>query len=74
MIGDGAVIAGACVITADVAERAFIRAPVAAPAGVAQVPLATSTYQQFLLGLRPIRNREAPQPRPSNNQSTDGKA
>jgi hypothetical protein len=66
-IGDGAVIAGACVITADVAEGTFIRAPVAAPAGIAQVPLATSTYQQFLLGLRAIRNREAPQtPQPAN--------
>src|SRR5215469_15536987 len=30
-IGDGAVIAGACVVTADVAERALIKAPVAAP-------------------------------------------
>jgi UDP-3-O-[3-hydroxymyristoyl] glucosamine N-acyltransferase len=73
-IGDGAVIAGACVITADVAERAFIKAPVAAPAGIAQVPLATSTYQQFLLGLRPVRSREAPQPPQRNNQSPNGKA
>ena len=73
-IGDGAVIAGACAITADVAERAFIKAPVAAPAGIAQVPLATSTYQQFLLGLRPIRNREAPRPPQPASRSENGKA
>lgn len=73
-IGDGAVIAGACVITSDVAEGAFIRAPVAAPAGIARVPLATSTYQQFLRGLRPIRSRQAAQPPPSSDQSANGKA
>lgn len=73
-IGDGAVIAGACVITADVAERAFIKAPAVAPAGVAQVPLATSTYQQFLLGLRPIRNREAQQTPHPSDQPANGKA
>jgi len=68
------VIAGACVITADVAERAFIKAPLAAPAGIAQVPLATSTYQQFLLGLRPIRNRDAPQSSQPGNRPANGKA
>jgi bifunctional N-acetylglucosamine-1-phosphate-uridyltransferase/glucosamine-1-phosphate-acetyltransferase GlmU-like protein len=72
-IGDGAVIAGACVITADVAEGTFVRAPVAAPAGIARVPLATSTYQQFLLGLRPIRNRESPQPPEPGNRSNKRK-
>ena len=73
-IGDGAVIAGASVITADVGERAFIRAPVAAPAAIAQVPLATSTYQEFLRGLRPIRNREAAQPASPGDRSGDAKA
>jgi len=68
------VIAGASVITADVAESAFIRAPVAAPAGIAQVPLATSTYQQFLRGLRPIRKREAQQPPQPSDQSANAKA
>jgi hypothetical protein len=56
-IGDGAMIAGACVITAGVAERVSIRASVDAPGAVVLVTLATSPYQRFLLGLRPIRHR-----------------
>jgi hypothetical protein len=39
-IGDGAMIAGACVITAGVAERVSIKASVAAPGAVALVALA----------------------------------
>jgi hypothetical protein len=58
-IGNGAIIADACVITAGVAERVSIKASVAAPAAVALVALATSPYQRFLLGLRPIRHRAA---------------
>jgi acetyltransferase-like isoleucine patch superfamily enzyme len=58
-IGDGAVIAAGSVITADVSERALIKAPLAVAAAVADIPLATSTYQQFLRGLRPIRGNES---------------
>ena len=60
-------IAGASVITADVPEHAFMKGPAAAAVGIANVPLATSTYQNFLLGLRPIRRRETEQPAHTNS-------
>jgi|SRR5581483_146159 len=56
-IGEGAVIAGGSVITSDVPERTFVRPPTSAPAAIANAPLAISTYQQFLRGLRPLRMR-----------------
>ena len=57
-IGEGAVIAGGSVITADVPDRAFVKAPAAVSAAVANVPLATATYQEFMRGLRPLRNNK----------------
>jgi acetyltransferase-like isoleucine patch superfamily enzyme len=55
-IGEGAVIGGGSVITADVPDRAFVKAPASVPAAVANVPLATATYQEFMRGLRPLRH------------------
>lgn len=56
-IGEGAVIGGGSLITADVPDRAFVRAPACVPAAMANVPLATATtYQEFMRGLRPLRH------------------
>lgn len=55
-IGDGAIIADACVITVVVAERVSIKASVAAQAAVALVALATSPYQRFPARAAPIRH------------------
>jgi len=57
-IGEGAVIGGGSLITADVPDRAFVRAPASVPAAMANVPLATATYQEFMRGLRPLRHHQ----------------
>jgi carbonic anhydrase/acetyltransferase-like protein (isoleucine patch superfamily) len=53
-IGEGAVIGGGSVITADVPAQAFVKLPSYPPAAVANVPLASATYQEFMRGLRPV--------------------
>jgi serine acetyltransferase len=57
-IGEGAVIAGGSLITADVPDHAFIKPPASLPAAMANVPLATGTYQEFMRGLRPLRDHK----------------
>jgi UDP-3-O-[3-hydroxymyristoyl] glucosamine N-acyltransferase len=58
-IGEGAVIGGGSIVTADVPERAFIKAPALSPAAIARTPLASSTYQEFVRGLRPLPRSDA---------------
>jgi acetyltransferase-like isoleucine patch superfamily enzyme len=73
-IGEGAVIGGGSVITADVPDRALVKASASVPAAVANVPLATATYQEFMRGLRPLRNnKKEPSVQPAGI-ATDGKA
>jgi acetyltransferase-like isoleucine patch superfamily enzyme len=56
-IGEGAVIAAGSVITADVPDHAFVRAPAPTVAAIASASLATATYEEFIWGLRPLRNQ-----------------
>jgi UDP-3-O-[3-hydroxymyristoyl] glucosamine N-acyltransferase len=53
-IGEGAVIGGGTVITADVPARAFVKVATSPPAAVANVPLTSATYEEFVRGLRPV--------------------
>jgi acetyltransferase-like isoleucine patch superfamily enzyme len=57
-IGEGAVIAGGSVVTVDVPDRAFVKGPSSEIVATATIPLASSTYQEFLRGLRPIVRKE----------------
>jgi acetyltransferase-like isoleucine patch superfamily enzyme len=77
-IGEGAVIGGGSVITADVPDRAFVKAPAQAPVAIANVPLVSATYQEFVRGLRPMprsdiraRVTRNEQPRPIGKDRID---
>lgn len=54
-IGEGAVVGAGSVITSDVSAHAFVRPAPPQQVGTAQVPLSTSTYMEFVRGLRPAR-------------------
>jgi acetyltransferase-like isoleucine patch superfamily enzyme len=58
-IGEGAVIGGGSIITADVPPHAFVKSPSHAQAAIASVPLASATYQEFVRGLRPMPRGDA---------------
>lgn len=60
-IGAGAVIGPGCVITRNVAPRAYLVLPAPRPMGIATVPLSTArTMEEFIGGLKPWPSPKEP--------------
>lgn len=72
-IGEGAVIGGGCIITADVPPGVLLKPPAYSIAAQAQVALVGATYQEFVRGLRPPRAKRRPGAEPEDVKVANGK-